>query len=99
MDKSILNNLESVGFNGVLILFFFGVYKFLTSRNFVSRCGKCTADFRSPSTRQKELSNIHEIELKKLDIEEVLAKTELLKYSKKYIKDNSINDESLSEET
>lgn len=79
-NTNVLQHLESVGFNGVLIILLFGIYKLLTSRNFVSKCGWMSLDFRSASTRQKELSNKHEIEMRKLEIDEIKAKAQLLKY-------------------
>lgn len=75
MDESdFIKNLEGVGMNGVLLIFLFGVYKLLVSRNFISRCGFITVDFRSKELRAQELEYKHiqhmaEIEVKKLQLQ------------------------------
>lgn len=75
MDESdFIKNLEGVGMNGVLLIFLFGVYKLLVSRNFISKCGWMTIDFRSKELRAQELEykhiqNMAEIEVKKLQLQ------------------------------
>lgn len=92
-NTNVLQHLESVGFNGVLIIFLFGIYKLLTSRNFVSKCGWMSLDFRSASTRQKELADKHELEMRKLEIDEMKAKAQLLKYETLVNKNGSPREE------
>lgn len=75
MDESdFIKNLEGVGMNGVLLIFLFGVYKLLVSRNFISKCGLMTIDFRSKELRTQEaeykhIQNMAEIEVKKLQLQ------------------------------
>ena len=81
MDSSkILEQLENVGLNGVLIIFLFGVYKLLVSRNFISKCGFLTVDFRSKELRQQELEYKHIVKMAELEVEK-------LKYSNGIIDD------------
>ena len=73
-ENDFIKNLEGVGMNGVLLIFLFGVYKLLVSRNFISKCGWMTIDFRSKELRAQELEykhiqNMAEIEVKKLQLQ------------------------------
>ena len=52
----------------------FGLYKFLVSRNFISKCGFITVDFRSKQIREKELEYSHLQKMAELE-------NERLKYS------------------
>lgn len=71
MDSKIIQQLENVGFNGVLIIALFGVYKLLVSRNFISKCGWISIDFRSKELRQQELEYKHIARMAQLEIEKL----------------------------
>lgn len=83
----ILKNLEIGGFSAVFMICCFGLYKLILAKGFASKCGMFSLDLRSASTRQKEIANLHELEMRKLEIEELRANAELLKYQNNY-KDN-----------
>ena len=75
MEDKLLQNLENVGLNGVLLIFLFGVYKLLVSRNFISRCGFITVDFRSKELRAQELEYKHIERLSELELEKMKCHT------------------------
>ena len=90
-ETDFLKQLENVGMNGLLIIMLFGLYKFLVSRNFISKCGFITVDFRSKQIREKELEYLH---LQKM----AALENERLKYSPNIYVD-SINEDKGSPES
>tara|TARA_R100000231_G_scaffold136781_1_gene112400 strand:- start:60 stop:398 length:339 start_codon:yes stop_codon:yes gene_type:complete len=96
MDESdFIKNLEGVGMNGVLLIFLFGIYKLLVSRNFISRCGWITVDFRSKELRAQELEYKHIQRMAELEVEKLKHHNELtdkLKYAPNIYDDYSNKD-------
>lgn len=87
-----VKSLENVGMNGLLIVLMFGLYKFLVSRNFISKCGFITVDFRSKQIREKELEYTHLQKMAELE-------NERLKYSPNVYVDNLNENKSPPEQT
>ena len=89
--EKLLDNVEIGGFSAVFILFCYGLYKLILAKGFASKCGLFSIDLRSVSTCQKELANTHELEMKKLEIQELKANAEILLYQNS-IKEPKIDD-------
>jgi len=70
-SEDVIEQLENVGFNGVLIIFLFGVYKLLVSRNFISKCGWISIDFRSKELRERELDYKHIVRMAEIELEKL----------------------------
>ena len=92
MDETeFVKNLEGVGMNGLLIVFLFGIYKFLSSRNFISKCGWVTLDFRSKELREREVELKHIERMAEIELQKMKIHTDLdsrLKYGDNIIDDN-----------
>lgn len=79
-SSEILNNLEIGGWSAIFLICAYGAYKLIQSRGLSSKCGIFQVDLRSKEARLLEINNKHELDLKKLEIEEMKTKAELLKY-------------------
>ena len=79
-STDILQNLEIGGWSAIFLMCAYGIYKLILAKGFASKCGMFQVDLRSAATRQMEINNKQEIDMKKLEIEEMKAKAELLKY-------------------
>jgi hypothetical protein len=78
--SELLNNLEIGGWSAIFLICSYGFYKIILARGFASKCGFFSVDLRSKEARLLEIQNKQEIDMRKLDIEEMLAKAEVLKY-------------------
>ena len=91
-ETDFIKNLENIGMNGVLLIFLFGVYKLLVNRNFISRCGFITVDFRSKELRAQELEYHHLQKMAELEVAKLQATIVNDKY---YIPKDKENDNHL----
>lgn len=94
MEDKLLENLENVGMNGLMLVFLFGLYKFLISRNLVSKCGIFNLDLRSAETRQLELEYKHKERLAELEVQKLQATIVNDKY---YVTNDKENDNHFDE--
>ena len=79
-SSDILKNLEIGGWSAIFLICAYGFYKLILAKGFASKCGWFSIDLRSKEARILEINNKQELELKRLEIDEILAKAELLKY-------------------
>ena len=79
-SSDILKNLEIGGWSAIFLICAYGFYKLILAKGFASKCGWFSIDLRSKEARILEINNKQEIELKRLEIDEIHAKAELLKY-------------------
>jgi hypothetical protein len=89
-EIDLIKNFQNVGMNGVLLIFLFGLYKFLVSRNFISRCGWITVDFRSKELRAQELEYHHLQKMAELEVAKLQATIVNDKY---YVTNDKENDQ------
>ena len=69
IESNILEQLEISGVLAAFLLIAYCLYKLIIIRGLHSRCGLFSIDFRSKSTRQKELEYDHDIKLKQIELD------------------------------
>jgi hypothetical protein len=80
MDGDWLKNLEIGGWSAVFLIVCYGIYKLILARGLASKCGWFEVDLRSKEVRLRELDDQKELELKRIEMESLRLKAEILKY-------------------